>query len=131
MSDAPLPEVTSLTEPYWTGLAEGRLLYQRCLLCGHSWLPAREECPHCLAADPEWVQAAGTGRLISWVVYHHAAHSYFAGQLPYTVAVIELSEGPRLISRLIGHNPAVDAPVRFRPHDVEGFAVTSFELAAP
>ncbi|MEU1548371.1 OB-fold domain-containing protein [Nocardia sp. NPDC005745] len=128
MSAAPLPEVTPLTEPYWNGLAEGRLLHQRCSVCLHAWLPAREECPRCLAANPGWVQSAGTGRLISWVVYRQPLHAYFADRVPYTVAVIELAEGPRLIGSLSGDNPAIEAPVRFRPVDVEGFAVASFAL---
>jgi uncharacterized protein len=130
VSAAPLPEVTPLTAPYWTGLAEGRLLHQRCARCGHAWLPAREECPRCLAADPNWVESTGAGRLISWVVYHQPMHEYFADRVPYRVAVIELAEGPRLISSLIGDAPAIDAPVRFRPDEVEGFAVACFELVA-
>lgn len=128
MTAAPLPEVTPLTEPYWQGLAAGRLLHQRCAQCGNTWLPAREECPRCLAAEPEWTESAGTGRLISWVVYHQSPHPYFADTVPYTVAVIELDEGPRLISSLVSDNPTIDAPVRFRPSVVDGFAVTSFEL---
>ncbi|WP_433504852.1 Zn-ribbon domain-containing OB-fold protein [Pseudonocardia halophobica] len=129
MSTAPLPEVTPLSEPYWTALAEGRLMHQRCVGCGNAWLPAREECPHCLAAAPRWVDSSGEGRVISWVVYHQAVHEYFADKVPYTVAVIELAEGPRLISSLVGDAPAIDAPVRFRPAEIDGFAVTSFELA--
>lgn len=130
MTATPLPEVTSLTEPYWNGLAEGRLLYQRCSQCGHGWLPAREECPRCLAGElsVNWVPAAGTGRVISWVIYHHAPHEFFLDRVPYTVAVIELTEGPRLISTLTGAHPVIDAPVVLRPAHVEGFAVTSFEV---
>ncbi|MGY4099377.1 Zn-ribbon domain-containing OB-fold protein [Nocardia sp. R16R-3T] len=130
MTGAPLPEITPLTEPYWAALAEGRLTYQRCSSCEHSWLPAREECPRCLATSPTWREATGGGRLISWVVYHRAVHEWFADKVPYSVAVVELDEGPRLISSLIpGGVPAIDAPVRFRPTVVDGFGVSSFELA--
>lgn len=130
MIAAPLPSVTSLTEPYWNGLAQGRLLYQRCLQCEHAWLPAREECPRCLAGELNlnWVASAGTGRLISWVVYRHAPHEFFRDRVPYTVAVIQLTEGPRLISTLVGTAPTIDAPVVLRLTQVGGLAVTSFEI---
>ncbi|MGQ4601316.1 OB-fold domain-containing protein [Nocardia sp. R6R-6] len=130
MTRAPLPEITALTEPYWVALADGRLTYQRCGRCGHSWLPAREECPDCLADAPAWVEACGRGRLVSWVVYHRAIHEWFVDKVPYTVAVVELDEGPRLISSLIpGGTPTIDAPLRFRPTVVDDFGVASFELA--
>ena len=43
----PLPEIDQTNEPFWNGLSEGKLLYQKCNNCNHSWLPAREECPNC------------------------------------------------------------------------------------
>lgn len=98
---APGPERDALNSPYWDSLANGVLSFQRCNACGHAWLPARSECPHCLADDWRWMPAAGGAKLISWVVYHMAYHPAFANRLPYTVAVVELDEGPRLISNLV------------------------------
>ena len=68
----PLPEPTPLSKPYWDALAQGRLTFQRCRRCNHAWLPARAECPECLAAEWDWQTASGKGRVISWVIYHHA-----------------------------------------------------------
>lgn len=99
----PAPQVNEVSAPYWRALEEGRLTFQRCGTCGHAWLPARTECPHCLAAAARWEVASGNAKLVSWVVYHHGYHDWFARKLPYNVAVIELAEGPRLIS-------TVDAP---------------------
>jgi uncharacterized protein len=75
-------------------------MFQRCTSCEHAWLPPRGECPRCLARAPRWETASGNARLVSWVVYHHGYHDYFAGRLPYNVAVVELAEGPRLISNV-------------------------------
>ena len=99
---APAPELDALNTPYWESLAQGALSYQKCNPCGHAWLPPRTECPHCLAADWHWEKAAGGAKLISWVVYHIAYHPAFAKRLPYTVAVVQLDEGPRLISGVVG-----------------------------
>lgn len=104
MSDFPVPARTPLSEPYWQGLAEGRLQFQRCARCGHAWLPPRAECPECLHADWRWETACGRGRLISWVVFHIAYHAYFKDKLPYNVSLIELDEGPRLVSNVVGAN---------------------------
>ena len=101
-STIPAPERDALNTPYWDGLAQGALSFQRCDNCGHAWLPARSECPSCLADRWHWEKAAGGAKLISWVVYHTAFHPAFAKRLPYNVAVVELDEGPRLISNVTG-----------------------------
>src|SRR4026207_2505271 len=97
----PLPEPTPLSQPYWDALKHGRLTFQRCRNCGHAWLPPRAECPECLASEPERATAAGKGRVISGVIYHHAYHETFKERLPYNVALVELDEGPRLITNIV------------------------------
>ena len=97
----PVPERDALNTPYWDSLAQGALSFQRCS-CGHAWLPARSECPSCLGEQWRWEKAEGGAKLISWVVYHVAFHPAFAQRLPYNVAVVELDEGPRLISSVVG-----------------------------
>jgi len=97
----PLPEPTPLSKSYWDALTQGRLTFQRCRKCQHAWLPARAECPECLAAEWDWQTASGKGRVISWVIYHHAYHEAFRDRLPYNVALVELDEGPRLITNIV------------------------------
>ncbi len=92
----------TIDAPYWAALADGRHSFQRCSACGHAWLPPRHECPQCLHDAWVWEDASGRARLISWVVFHTAFHPSFKERLPYTVAVVELAEGPRLISNIVG-----------------------------
>ena len=129
----PAPERDVLNSPYWDSLTQGVLSYQHCNACGHAWLPARTECPHCLAADWHWKPAAGGAKLISWVVYHMSYHPAFQYRLPYTVAVVELDEGPRLISNVIGASDAeslqIDQRLCLVIEDESGTAVPRFTPA--
>ena len=126
----PLPEETPLSQPYWDALKAGRLTFQRCRHCAHAWLPPRVECPECLAAEWDWTQASGTGRVISWVIYHHAYHEAFKERLPYNVTLVELAEGPRLITNIV--NPevgiAAEKPVTLKIEDEHGVALARFAL---
>jgi len=130
MTELPLPTVTPLTEPYWQGLAEGELRHQVCATCGNTWLPGREECPRCLSEDVSWSPSSGRGRIISWVVYHHASHPAFADRVPYNVAVVELDEGARLITNILGdpEGLAIDRPVQLRIEEEQGVSIPRFVL---
>jgi uncharacterized OB-fold protein len=129
----PAPQTTELNASYWKALDEGRLTFQRCSACKHAWLPARSECPRCLAREPGWESASGQARLISWVVYHHAYHDYYATRLPYNVAVVELVEGPRLISNIVdAHDELrIDMPLEIVIQREAGTALARFTLAPP
>jgi hypothetical protein len=89
-------------EAYWSALEEGRLTFQRCAACDNAWLPPRTECPRCWSTEWRWATASGAAHVVSWVVYHVAFDKRFQDRLPYNVAVVELAEGPRLVSNLIG-----------------------------
>ena len=95
------PVAADPAQPYWDGLAQGELRFQCCNRCGHAWLPAHQECPQCLAADWQWKPAGGKATLVSWVVYHTAFNEAFKDKLPYTCAVVQLAEGPRMISNIV------------------------------
>lgn len=131
--DLPLPEFNELTQPFWDSLAAGALTFQRCDDCPHAWLPARSECPQCLSARWHRETAAGGARLVSWVVYRHAYHPAFAERLPYAVAVVELDEGPRLISNIVGVTDYstlhIDARLELVIEKEAGMAVPRFQLA--
>lgn len=131
MSELPLPTVAPLTEPYWTGLAQGELRHQSCRQCGHAWLPAREECPRCLSDDWEWKPSQGRGRIISWVVYHQAPDPAFADRVPYNVAIVELDEGPRLITNILApeEDLEIERPVVLQIEDEFGCSLPRFRLA--
>ncbi|MFW7343173.1 OB-fold domain-containing protein [Pollutimonas sp. H1-120] len=99
-----IPEIAenTVSAPYWQALREGRLDFQHCGNCGNSWLPPRNHCPSCLASDVSWLTATGKGRLQSWVVYHKAYAPQLNDRIPYNVAIVELVEGPRLLTNIIG-----------------------------
>lgn len=98
------PEIieTPVNAPYWAALREGRLDYQHCADCQHDWLPARESCPACLSPNTLWLKASGKAKLVSFVVYHKAYAPHLGDKVPYNVAIVELDEGPRLLSNIEG-----------------------------
>lgn len=102
-SDFPAPPLNDLSRPFWDALGrDGALTFQRCNACGHAWLPARADCPSCLADDWRREPAQGGATLVSWVVYRHGYHPAWERRLPYTVAAVRLDEGPRMISNVVG-----------------------------
>jgi len=125
----PAPQPNETSAPYWRALDEGRLVFQRCTACAHAWLPPRDECPHCLARESEWQTASGSAKLISWVVFHHGYHPYFATRLPYNVAVVELAEGPRLISNVVDMEDGlrIDMPLQLAIQRESGVALARFK----
>jgi len=127
----PAPQPTELTAPYWHALDEGRLVFQRCDGCAHAWLPPRTECPRCGSRAWQWTQASGAATLVSWVVYHHAYHDWFATRLPYTVAVVALAEGPRLVSNIVDATGPlrIDMPLRLAIQREAGTALARFTPA--
>lgn len=129
----PLPQIDDLNKAYWDGVKAGRLSFLQCEQCGHGWLPARSECPHCLGTDIAWTVASGRAKLISWVVYHKPFHPAFAQRVPYNVAVVELEEGPRLISNIIDCDDVsllrIDMPLDLAIEDEHGVAVPRFRAA--
>lgn len=131
--DLPLPVRTELTAPYWDSLQQGQLSYQKCRRCGHAWLPARTECPGCLHDDWHWVPASGRAKVVSWVVFHIAYHKAFEHRLPYNVAIVELEEGPHLISNVVGladpNALRIEQPLKLRIEHENGFALPRFEPA--
>ena len=128
--DSPKPEITELNRPYWDALRAGQLTFQRCG-CGHAWLPARRHCPACLRPDPVWERASGRARLLSWVVYHTAYHPAFERRLPYNVALVELQEGPRLLTNVVGPDEALvaDAPVELQVEWEGDVALARFRMS--
>lgn len=131
----PQPEITPVNAPFWSGLKEGRLLFQECKACRHRWLPPREACPACLGGDVGWQAAAGAGKVVSWVVYHTAYHEAFKDRLPYNVTCVELDEGPRLLTNVVGSDAAsalaIDARVSLCIEHEGALAVARFRLAPP
>lgn len=94
----PQPTVDAVNAPFWASVKDRRMALPRCGACGSFHWPPYDRCPHCLADRLDWVPVAGAGRIFSFVVYHQLYHPAFEAALPYNVAIIELDEGPRLVS---------------------------------
>jgi uncharacterized OB-fold protein len=98
----PLPTVDTLNRPFWDLARQGKLSVQRCAACGHRHFPPGPVCPACLGDKQEWEVVSGKGTLLSWVTFHRAYWNGFAGDLPYDVCLVQLDEGPLLVSNLVG-----------------------------
>lgn len=92
----------------------GGLVFQRCLDCGAARLTQRDACPSCLSPRARDERAAGEGRVISWVVYHRAYSPELAERVPYNVTLVELDEGPRMLTTVLGEDPALRCEARVR-----------------
>jgi uncharacterized OB-fold protein len=97
-----IPGMTDLTRPYWVAAREGRLVLQHCPDCDQAWHPPLPRCPYCHGAGLSWKQAAGTGTIYTYTVVRHPTHAALAGRVPYVIALVELDEGPRLVSGITG-----------------------------
>jgi uncharacterized protein len=99
--------------PFWEAARNRRLVVQRCLNCGRLRYPPLVGCPDCLSRPAEWTELRPEGTIWSYAVYHRALHAAFDGDPPYTVAVVELDDGPRIAARLAppGAEAAVGARV--------------------
>ncbi|GGU88275.1 DNA-binding protein [Streptomyces albospinus] len=97
-----LPEPDAFTRPYWDAAGEGRLLLRRCRAegCGAVHHYPREFCPHCWSEDVVWEPAAGRATLYTWSVVHRNDLPPFGDRVPYVAAVVELAEGPRMMTEV-------------------------------
>jgi uncharacterized OB-fold protein len=113
--EKPLPVPSEVSAPYWQGLASGELRLQRCGDCGRHVFYPRSVCPHCLGEKLEWVPASGRGRVYSYTIVRRAMNPAFAADVPYVFAIVELDEGPRVTTNIVGCAPEdvrVDMPVK-------------------
>lgn len=110
----PLPAPDADTAAFWRGLKEGRLLLQHCLDCAHVQYYQQAVCRRCGGVRLEHRAASGRGKVHSFSVVYRAPGPAFKGDVPYAVLLVELEEGPRMISSLVGANPesvTFDMPV--------------------
>ncbi len=117
----PLPEPSETSRPFWEGVRARELRLQRCRDCGKHVFYPRAICPFCLSEYLEWVTASGKGKVYSHTVVRRAMHPAFREDLPYVLAIVELDEGPRLTTNIVGVEPEgvrVDMRVRAAYDDV-------------
>jgi uncharacterized OB-fold protein len=93
-----VPVPTPETKPFWQGTRAGELRLQRCDACAHVYFPPRPFCPKCAGRAVSWFAANGRGHLYSYVIHHRPAPGFTP---PYSIAVVELDEGPRMMTNII------------------------------
>lgn len=115
------PSMTPDTQFFWDGLKEHTLLIQRCTECAALRHPPRPMCPHCNSLVWDTIEASGRGRVFSFVMPRHPQYPWFDED--YIVALVELDEGVRLVTNLVGVDPgavSVDLPVQVQYTEFAG-----------
>jgi len=98
----PLPQETPLTAPFWEAARQRRLVIQCCTGCSRYRWPPEVACYECGSFDYEWAPASGRAKLYTWTVAHPPLLPYFHRRAPWPIAVVELEEGPRMITNIVG-----------------------------
>jgi uncharacterized OB-fold protein len=115
---APQPDFDSA--PYWSAAREGHLVVQRCQVCANAQLYGRALCTRCGSAEVVWEPASGRGSVYSYTVIRQQYLRPFRDMVPYVVALVDLEEGPRVMTNIVGCEPdevTIGMPVtaRFEP----------------
>lgn len=100
----PLPATDNVSARYWEAAARGEILYQQCPSCGHRQFYPRACCTEC-GADPDWKPASGRGTVHTFTIIRQNWADPFRELLPYVVAMVELDEGPRIMSNVTHCEP--------------------------
>ena len=110
--DRPLPQpITPEAKPYWDGLKAGKLMLPKCRDCGRAFWYPRTLCPACHSRAIEWIQSSGKGKLHAFGIAQQSFNRAFKVPSPFVLAMVELAEGPRLMTNLVGIEPD---PARIR-----------------
>ena len=110
----PLPVVTEESRPFWDGCREGKLLLQYCDACQHYQFYPRLYCMQCAAKELRWLEVSGRGVVYSYTVIRQNKSPEFVDDVPYNLAIIQLEEGPRMMSNIVDidlDDLRVDLPV--------------------
>ncbi|MCZ6464253.1 MAG: Zn-ribbon domain-containing OB-fold protein [Proteobacteria bacterium] len=100
------PPVSPISKPFWDATRERRLVLQWCRDCDAPVHYPREACPRCLSASLEWRAASGRGEVYAVSIMHRPGNPGMADRVPYTVALVDLDEGARLMTNVVGCKPS-------------------------
>lgn len=94
-----IPVPTPETAHFWQGAKNGELRLQRCRSCSETYFPPRPFCPSCSSADVEVFRASGRGRIHTFIISNFRSPGFTP---PYSIAVVQLDEGPRMLTNIVG-----------------------------
>ncbi|MBT3428282.1 MAG: hypothetical protein HOL98_06260 [Gammaproteobacteria bacterium] len=104
----PLPRADEFdTREFWEGTKQHEFRYQQCNQCDEVVFYPRRHCPGCTAGELIWKVSTGKGTVYTYSVVRQSYHPFFRNRVPYAVAWIDLEEGPRILSNVVG----VDDPL--------------------
>lgn len=123
----PLPVPTPETQHFWDGCQQGELRLQQCDDCSEIYYPSRPFCPQCSSRAVSIISASGRGTLASYVI-NHRPHPAFGG--PHSIAIVQLEEGPRMATNIVGCPQTPEALVLDMPVKIK-FEAVSDEITLP
>ena len=99
----PLPRADEFdTQAFWAGTKDKEFRYQQCKQCETVVFYARRHCTRCLDGELEWKVASGRATVYTYSIVRQSYHPFFRNQVPYAVAWVDLEEGPRILSNIVG-----------------------------
>ncbi len=101
----PLPRPDQDSRPFWKSCQAHQMALQQCGGCGRFRFPPRLVCPHCLSEEASWTPVGGGGRVYVSLVMYRPPNSAWEGDVPYNLSMVELEEGVRLWSNVVGCDP--------------------------
>ena len=135
MAGGTVPVPTPETAPFWAGTLAGELRMQRCNRCGRHYFYPRPFCRYCQSADVAWQAVSGGGRLVSYVINYRPLPPADPAE-PQVIALVELDEGPRMLTNIVGVPPAPEylplngrVQVEFQPRGDQALPV--FRMTGP
>lgn len=127
----PEPIVNADSATYWEGARAEKLLLQKCGDCGALRFFPRYLCTTCGSDNTEWTEVSGRGTVHSFSIVHRAAFPEFQAKVPYVIALVDLEEGPRMMTNIVGEDALqveIDDAVEvcFEPRGADGAKVPQF-----
>ncbi len=98
----PVPQPQQESDFYWEKAKRHELWLRKCDDCGKAYFYPRDISPCCFSKDTTWIRASGRAKLHTYAVVHQPTHPGFADEAPYVPAIVELEEGPRMATNIVG-----------------------------
>lgn len=104
----PLPTPDPLTKIYWDSVKAHAMQLQKCADCGQFIFYPRAVCPGCFSRNLRWTPVSGRGKIYGFTINmgRHPSTAAFGADVPYVIALVELEEGPRMMTNIVGVEPS-------------------------
>ena len=118
----PVPVATPESDFFWDKTRKHELWIQKCVDCDTAFFYPRMICPDCLEDKIEWFKTSGKGFLYTYMINHRPPPG-FEDEAPYAIAIVQLDEGPRMMSNIVGientpENLVLDMPLEVVFEDI-------------